>query len=135
MWRAVSSLGRRLAGQPRQGVDVELPYLRLGTEYGGYAVLEGSVDADSVVYSLGLGEDISFDLALMELAQCKVYGFDPIPRSVAWVRAQNPPAGFQVRELGIAGYDGKASFTPPKNPAHISHSMAAAAAATADSAV
>lgn len=110
-------------------MDIELPCLRLGTEYGGYAVLEGSIDSASVVYSLGLGEDISFDLALMALTRCQVYGFDPTPRSVAWVRAQNPPAGFHVRELGLAGYDGKASFTPPQNPAHISHSMVHAAAA------
>lgn len=123
--RVISGLGRRLAGKPRQGVELELPSMRLGTEYGGYAVLLDRVGPGSVVYSLGLGEDISFDLELIERCRCRVFGFDPTPRSVAWVKAQNPPAELEVRELGVAAYDGTASFTPPKNPEHISHRMSA----------
>lgn len=123
--RVISGLGRRLAGKPRQGVEVELSSLRLGTEYGGYAVLSDRVGPDAIVYSLGLGEDISFDLELIERCGCKVFGFDPTPRSIAWVKAQNPPAQLQVRELGVAAYDGTASFAPPKNPEHISHTMSA----------
>jgi FkbM family methyltransferase len=123
--RALSGLGRRLTGKPRQGVERKLPCVRLGTEYGGYALLKDSVKADSIVYSFGIGEDISFDLALIEMYGCQVFGFDPTPRSIAWVRAQNPPAAFHVQELGVAGYDGTASFAPPANPAHISHSMSA----------
>jgi len=123
--RALSGLGRRLSGKPRQGVQSQLPSVRLGTEYGGYAVLKDRVAADSVVYSLGIGEDISFDLALIERAGCEIFAFDPTPRSIAWVRAQEPPARFHVAELGVAGYDGKASFAPPRDPTHISHSMSA----------
>jgi FkbM family methyltransferase len=123
--RALSGLGRRLTGKPRQGVERKLPCVRLGTEYGGYAVLKDSIKADSIVYSFGIGEDISFDLALIAECGCEVFGFDPTPRSIAWVRSQNPPAGFRVRQLGVASYDGKASFAPPKDPTHISHSMSA----------
>lgn len=117
-------MGRRLSGKPFPIEELDLPSVRLGTDYGGYAILTDSVTRDSVVYSLGLGEDISFDLALIELSSCQVYGFDPTPRSVAWVRAQEPPPGLHVREVGVAGYDGVASFAPPKDPAHISHRMA-----------
>ena len=123
--RALSRLGRRISGKPRQGVELELPCVRLGTDYGGYAVLTDAVNADSIVYSFGLGEDISFDLALMERTGCQVFGFDPTPRSIAWVRAQQLPPGFHLHELGVAGYDGTASFTPPRDPTHVSHSMAA----------
>lgn len=130
--RTLSGLGRRLTGKPRQGVDVDLPCSRLGTEYGGYAVLDGAVSQDSIVYSFGLGEDISFDLALMARASCQVFGFDPTPRSIAWVRSQALPAGFHLRELGIAGYDGTASFTPPKDPTHVSHSMAGPSAGASE---
>lgn len=129
--RVFGGLGRRLAGKPRHGVQLEAAGVHLGTEYGGYAVLLDRVRSDSVVYSLGLGEDISFDLALIERCGCKVFGFDPTPRSIAWVEAQHPPAELTVRELGVAAYDGKASFAPPKNPAHISHTMSAATGATA----
>ncbi|MES1187094.1 MAG: FkbM family methyltransferase [Myxococcales bacterium] len=114
---------RRLAGKPRQGVELSVPFVHLGTEYGGYGVALERLSPGAVVYSFGLGEDISFDLALMQRLDCKVFGFDPTPRSIAWVKAQNPPPALQVRELGVADYDGVASFAPPKNPEHISHSL------------
>jgi FkbM family methyltransferase len=114
---------RRLAGKPRQGVEVEVPFVHLGTDYGGYGVVLERLSPAAVVYSFGLGEDISFDLSLIERVGCQVFGFDPTPRSVAWVAAQSPPASFRVEQLGVADYDGVASFAPPKNPAHISHSM------------
>lgn len=129
LYRTLAGLGRRLTGKPWQGVEVELPSVRLGSEYGGYAVLTQALKPDSVVYSLGLGEDISFDLALIERTSCQVFGFDPTPRSIAWVRSQVLPAGFHVRQLGVAGYDGQASFAPPRDPSHISHSLSAPAAA------
>jgi len=128
---AFSGIGRRLSGKPRHGLDLKLPFVHLGTEYGGYGVVLESLPSDAVVYSFGLGEDISFDLALLERAPCRVFGFDPTPRSVAWVKAQNPPAAFEVRELGVAEYDGVASFAPPANPEHISHSMLRGAAVDA----
>jgi FkbM family methyltransferase len=114
---------RRLAGKPRQGVELDVPFVHLGTEYGGYGVALERLAPGALVYSFGLGEDISFDLALLERLDCKIFGFDPTPRSIAWVKAQDPPAALQVRELGIADYDGMASFAPPKNPDHISHSL------------
>lgn len=107
---------RRLAGKPRQGVELSVPFVHLGTEYGGYGVALERLAPGALVYSFGLGEDISFDLALMQRLDCQVFGFDPTPRSIAWVRAQNPPAALQVRELGVADYDGVASFAPPKKP-------------------
>lgn len=116
---------RRLAGKPRQGVELTLPFVHLGTEYGGYGVILEALPPNAIVYSFGLGEDISFDLGLLERApaNCRIFGFDPTPRSIAWVNAQGVPAAFSVRELGVADYDGVASFAPPKNPEHISHSL------------
>ena len=35
---------------------------------------------DAVVYSVGLGQDISWDKALIEKYRCEVYGFDPTPK-------------------------------------------------------
>ena len=33
-----------------------------------------------MVYSVGLGQDISWDKALIEKYRCEVYGFDPTPK-------------------------------------------------------
>ena len=38
----------------------------LGTVYGGHSVLTSVVDKAPVLYSFGVGEDISFDLAMMQ---------------------------------------------------------------------
>jgi FkbM family methyltransferase len=111
----------RVAGKPT--VDIDLPFERLGTEYGGYGILLDRLGSESVVYSFGLGEDISFDLSLIERVRCKVFGFDPTPRSIAWIKAQSVPPELELRQLGIADRDGEASFAPPENPEHISHSL------------
>ena len=34
---------------------------------------------------MGCGEDISFDLGLIEMFDCDVYGFDPTPKSIDFV--------------------------------------------------
>jgi FkbM family methyltransferase len=116
---------RRYRGRPRHGVEVSAKPVFLGTEYGGYAVLPDLVPRGALVYSAGLGEDISFDLALIERFGCVVHGFDPTPRSLAWLAAQKLPPGYFVHGYGIAHFDGTASFAPPKNPAHVSHSTLA----------
>ena len=119
----VGNAWRRLHGRPRYGVEVSAESIFLGTEYGGYEVLPALLRADSVVYSVGIGEDISFDLALIERFGCKVHGFDPTPRSLAWLEAQALPERFVVHPYGIADIDGTLGFTPPANPAHVSHSV------------
>jgi FkbM family methyltransferase len=81
------------------------------------------LSASSVVYSLGVGEDISFDLSLIQRFGLSVYAFDPTPRAMAWVSRQDLPEGFHFMPYGIAGFDGLAKFYPPENPAHVSHTI------------
>lgn len=122
---AIGGAWRRFHGRPRHGNEVSAKSIFLGTEYGGYAVLPDLVPKGALVYSAGIGEDISFDRALIDRFGCIVHGFDPTPRSLAWLATQELPPGFSVHGYGIAGYDGTASFAPPKNPAHVSHSTLA----------
>ncbi len=129
----LDSLLRRLVGtvrprrreRLRQRVEVNVPSVFLGTSYGGYAVLPQELSRDSVVYSFGLGEDISFDLALIERVGCTVHAFDPTPRSLAWLGAQALPPELEVHAYGLADVDGVVSFAPPADPAHVSHSVLA----------
>ena len=95
----------------------------MGSSYGGYAVCTDGLDPSSIVYSVGIGEDISFDLALIERIGCTVFGFDPTPKSIAWVRSQQLPKSFVMHPWGLADYDGVASFLPPANSAHVSHTL------------
>lgn len=60
--------------------------IRFGTEYGGYLLPENiNLNSESIIYSLGIGEDISFDTTLSGKYNCKIYMFDPTPRSIEHV--------------------------------------------------
>lgn len=127
--RTVARVRERAAGLSTR-VDVAWPCDDLGTAYGHHAVLTSRLDAGSVVYSFGLGLDISFDLELVARTGAKLWGFDPTPRSIDFVKAQALPPEFTLCEYGVAGHDGIVSFAAPDNPEHISHSVVARKGAT-----
>jgi len=55
---------------------------RLGTNYGGWYVPSCmDLNETSVVYSGGVGEDISFDLLLQNKYNCRIYLIDPTSRA------------------------------------------------------
>jgi FkbM family methyltransferase len=81
------------------------------------------LNSNSVVYSFGIGENISFDLDLIKQFGLTVHAFDPTPRSIAWVRTQKTPPGFIIHDYGIADFDGEISFSPPENSAHVSYTI------------
>jgi FkbM family methyltransferase len=91
--------------------------------YGGWMVQRGTLTADSIVYSFGVGQDVSFDLSLIARYGLQVFAFDPTPRSVAWVQTQKLPERFHFFSHGIAAEDGTARFYPPDKSTHVSYSM------------
>lgn len=97
--------------------------VRLGSDYGGWTLASDALGKNSVVYSIGIGEDISFDLALIKKYGCSVLAFDPTPRSIEWLKKQDLPPQFKSFEIGVAGYDGEAVFFPPENPDFVSHTI------------
>ncbi|MEM6264907.1 MAG: FkbM family methyltransferase [Bacteroidota bacterium] len=55
----------------------------LGTlHYGACTVPKGIFNKDSICYTAGAGEDISFDLSLAQKYQADVYIIDPTPRAI-----------------------------------------------------
>lgn len=127
--RAITRVRERAAGLSTR-LDVAWPCDDLGTAYGHHAVLTSRLGPGSVVYSFGLGLDISFDLELIARSGARLWGFDPTPRSIAFVKAQALPPEFTLCEYGVAGHDGIVSFAAPDNPEHISHSVVARKGAT-----
>jgi FkbM family methyltransferase len=107
---------------PRR-TDVDVERWTFGTEYGAHTVCPHALGANSVMYSVGLGEDVSFDLELQRRTKMTVHGIDPTPRSLAYLTSLDLPDRFHVHGLAIGSYDGRARFHPPRNPNHVSHSL------------
>jgi FkbM family methyltransferase len=93
-----------------------------GTDYGGWPIVPDSLNNESVVVDIGLGEDISFSESLMRKYGCSVYGFDPTPKSIEYVRKRLVPT-FHLYEVGVAAKGGEAIFYLPNNSEHVSGSL------------
>jgi len=106
-----------------QGPQIACNHICLGNKEACWSICPNSLSADSVVYSFGVGEDVSFDLELLRRFGCCVHAFDPTPRSIEWVSRQRLPGNFVVHTFGVAAFDGHAKFLPPANPAHVSHTL------------
>jgi FkbM family methyltransferase len=97
---------------------------RIGTRYGGWTIPGGVLNQHSVCYCVGCGEDISFDLGLIERYGCQVFAYDPTPRAIAHVRqaAAGVPA-YRFFDVGVWNHDDMLKFFAPRNPNHVSHSL------------
>jgi len=114
-------MGRELLVRPQVSLRSE----RHGGGFATWTVVPELLGPDSVVYSVGVGRDVSFDLSLIDRFGVTVHAFDPTPRSRDWVRGQDLPAGFVFHEVGLAATDGSASFRPPADDDHVSYAMTA----------
>jgi FkbM family methyltransferase len=107
------------------------PRVYLGNENAAWCICPAGLSEDSIVYSFGVGEDISFDLALIRQFGMRVHAFDPTPRSVAWMRRQQPPEKFFFHDYGVGPHDGSEVFHPPDNPSFVSYTVVARGQAAA----
>lgn len=81
------------------------------------------VSQDMIVYSFGIGEDISFDLGLIDEFGLTIHAFDPTPKSLAWLAQQDLPTEFNVHPVGISDKEGILEFYPPADESWVSHSL------------
>ena len=119
----------RRAGNVLRGTDlwqraqVKENSVLLGNTKASWRICASRLSRDTIVYSMGVGEEISFELDLIRRFGVQVYAFDPTPRSVDWVKAQVLPDRFVFHPYGIADYDGTCRFQPPDNLFHVSHTI------------
>tara|TARA_B100001167_G_scaffold20665_1_gene10936 strand:- start:1437 stop:2066 length:630 start_codon:yes stop_codon:yes gene_type:complete len=86
------------------------------TLYGGdhgWVIDESSIDSESIIYSVGVGSNIDFDLELIDSLGVTIHAFDPTPRSVEWVKEQNLSNKFIFHPVGLAAENGFMNFYPP----------------------
>jgi len=96
---------------------------RFGSDYGGYWLDPSTINSGAIVYSLGIGEDISFDLSIIARFGVDVEAFDPTPRVKKWLAAQSLPQQFHFHEAGIDAHDGEEAFYFPSRHDWVSHSV------------
>lgn len=122
---------RRLLHRRLHKVQARVPLRFHGSEYGGWAVADHLIGPDSVVYSVGIGEDLSFDLSLIKARGVTVHAFDPTPRALRWLSTQSLPEQLVLHGYGVADIDGYLQFYPPADPRHASYSAARSSHETA----
>lgn len=121
--RSAKALLRPLLRRPLHRPEIVRTYSLYGSDYGGWPLLDNSADKDSLIYSFGIGEDISFDLAAIARYGCVVYGFDPTPKSRAWIETQSLPPQMHYYPYGIGSCDAEVKFFPPANEDDVSFSF------------
>jgi FkbM family methyltransferase len=96
----------------------------LGSPYGGWTIPDRLFSARSICYCVGVGEDITFDLALIRHFDSQVFAFDPTPRAITFVDGQTGlPPSFRFMAVGLWNADTTMRFYEPKNPSYVSHSI------------
>lgn len=105
---------RRLLARAGIGVEIAPQTFAAGARSGVWVVAAAGLGPDSVVWSFGIGDNIAWDLAMIERFGCAVHAFDPTPRAIAWLRTQTLPALFHVHLIGLGAADGELHFAPPR---------------------
>lgn len=95
----------------------------LGSKYGGFYIVPELLNKESIVYSFGVGEEISFDEDLLDRFSCTVFAFDPTPKSIGFIKNRRLKAGFNFSPIGVHKDDGEMNFYLPKNPDYVSGSL------------
>lgn len=97
-------IGKELWLRPQISVEA--------VEYGDWLLCPRGLDEFSVIYSLGVGDNIDFDLGLIDAFDLEVHAFDPTPGVDDWLGEQKLPEQFHFHPWGIAANDGKRTLYP-----------------------
>jgi FkbM family methyltransferase len=91
-------------------------------QQGGFFMDVRGVSNESIVYSLGAGDNIEWDLALIRIFGCRVFAYDPDPLAVGWLGKQQLPERFIFTAVGVSDHDGTMTFYQPYRPDKINKS-------------
>ena len=108
-----------------QDLDISTRFVFLGTEYGGWPICTDLMIGKQIIYSVGIGTDISWDLEMIRGYDCEIHAYDPTPISEAWLSKQQLPQQFNFYPIGLSANDGFISFAPPAVDGHVSYSAQA----------
>ena len=95
------------------------PLLELGDPSTGcnWRFCPTGLNAASIVYSGGVGRDVTFEHGLVDRFGCDVVLFDPSPTGLETMALpENRTDHFKFHPVALGGRCGKLTFAPPTNP-------------------
>lgn len=97
--------------------------MRYGSEYGGWVIPTSLLTERSICYCAGVGEDITFDLALIKEVGCQVFAFDPTPKAKDHVKKNaSQEDNFHFMGVAVWSSDTMLRLFAPRDPSHVSYS-------------
>ena len=108
----------------RAAVRVRLPVLerndlvRLGSDYGGWWVPGQAIGTGGRAYCAGVGNDVTFDIALIDRYDCEVWAFDPTPKVIDAVTQWDTPERWHFEPVGLWDREDVIRFYSPALPDH-----------------
>ena len=111
----------RLRGWRIHDAEMQIPTMKIGGSggthnYGAWVIPCDLLDQGSIVYSIGIGEDVSFDRQIIETFGCDIFAYDPTPEAVKFVERQNIDPKFKFHQVGLSDRDGVVQFVEPSGP-------------------
>ena len=101
------------------------PTVRMGNSYGGFEVAAGKLDKEgAIVYSFGIGEDLSFSEDIIKRFDARVYAYDPTPKSIRYVEKSDliKSGRLYFKPYGLSDKNEKEMFYLPVNDDWVSGS-------------
>ena len=95
----------------------------MGSDYGGWFLSPDLIPKGSTVISAGVGEDITFDLHLINLKSCSIIGVDPTPKSHDFIESQDVPNFHLIKKALVESSDKEIKIFKQKNPNYVSESI------------
>jgi len=110
IWRGINKCSvRAVPLSMLGGVSRSVPVVALGEGDGQWDVPDNLIDQSWVCYSIGVGRNATFEMALCEKYSCPVSSFDPTPSSIDYVK-QLSPVRFRFVPWAIWVHDGHLDF-------------------------
>lgn len=108
----------------KEDISTDIVLERFGNDYGGFSVCTDYIPHNAVVYSFGIGEDLSFSQALHDRFDVEIYAFDPTPKSKAYVLKHQlyNSERFHFEPIGLSDKNEDVQFYLPENEDWVSGS-------------
>lgn len=108
-WQRKKRFLKRLTGKElRLQTEIEVPIIKDG----GWWFTANGLGEDSIVYSLGVGDEVDFDLSVIKRFGAEVFAFDPTPNSIDLLDSSKLPHRFHFYPWAVTAQDGSLKFYP-----------------------